>query len=202
MPTVLITDAQERAMLAASRSLHRAGWAVHAAASERPAPGHWSRACARRFRVPDPRESPAQFVENLARVLDDHGEDVLIPGSDASLLAISANRDRVDGRSHIGLPDDDAVARSLSKIALNEAARRAGFEVPETVVCEDASGALAAAKRLGYPVVVKPERSVFELDGRLHQRKAAVVYDQSSLAELLTRLGGRCLVQISRGFVR
>jgi FAD-dependent urate hydroxylase len=195
MPTVLITDAQERAMLAASRSLHRAGWAVHAAASERPAPGHWSRACARRFRVPDPRESPAQFVENLARVLDDHGEDVLIPGSDASLLAISANRDRVDGRSHIGLPDDDAVARSLSKIALNEAARRAGFEVPETVVCEDASGALAAAKRLGYPVVVKPERSVFEVDGRLHQRKAAVVYDQSSLAELLTRLGGRCLVQ-------
>jgi FAD-dependent urate hydroxylase len=195
MATALITDSQERAMLAAVRSLHRAGWTVHAAASERPAPGQWSRACAKRVRVTDPRESPVSFVEDLTRLLDDQGADVLIPGSDASLLAISAHRDRLDGKGRIGLPEQEAVERSLSKLALNDAASAAGFEVPETIACDDVASALTAANRLGYPLVVKPDRSVFEVDGLVRQRKSAIVYGDSSLVALLGELGGRCLAQ-------
>src|SRR5262245_50780158 len=134
MATVLITDAHERAMLAAVRSLHRAGWRVHAAASQRPAPGQWSRACDARFHLTDPKQSPTAFADELEQILGDRGEDVLLPGSDASLLAISADRERLAARSRIGLPEPDAVARSLSKIALNEAAGALGFEVPETIV--------------------------------------------------------------------
>jgi cation diffusion facilitator CzcD-associated flavoprotein CzcO/predicted ATP-grasp superfamily ATP-dependent carboligase len=195
MATVLITDAHERAMLAAARSLHRAGWRVHAAASQRPAPGQWSRACDARFQVTDPKQSPAAFAAELEEILGDRGEDVLLPGSDASLLAISADRERLEARSRIGLPEPEAVARSLSKIALNEAAEGLGFEVPETIVCDDEAGALAAAERLGYPLLLKPDRSVFERGGVLQQRKSAVIYAPSSLRACLPQFGDRYLLQ-------
>ena len=195
MATVLITDAHERAMLAAARSLHRADWRVHAAASQHPAPGQWSRACDARFHLTDPKQSPAAFAAELEEILGDRGEDVLLPGSDASLLVISADRERLDARSRIGLPEPDAVARSLSKIALNEAAESVGFEVPETIVCEDQASALAAADRLGYPLLLKPDRSVFERGGVLHQQKSAVIYDPSSLRACLPKFGDRCLLQ-------
>jgi transketolase len=68
MSRVLITDAQERSVLAACRSLGRRGYAVDAAASERPAATHWSRFCANRLWTSDPKAQPAEFVEELRRI--------------------------------------------------------------------------------------------------------------------------------------
>ena len=74
-------------MLAACRSLGRGGYTVAAAASERPAATHWSRFCANRLWTPDPMAEPAGFVEELRRIVRGGGYDVLLPGTDASLLA-------------------------------------------------------------------------------------------------------------------
>src|SRR5437763_1898270 len=91
---VLITDAETRAVVAAARGLRSAGFTVVAAAAEsaRPAPAHWSRAVAERLVVPDPLENEPAFVEAIERSLASSSSTVLIPGSDASLLALSAAR--------------------------------------------------------------------------------------------------------------
>ena len=49
---VLVTEGEERAALAACRGLARAGHTVAVAAGRRPALAHFSRACARRVRLP------------------------------------------------------------------------------------------------------------------------------------------------------
>src|SRR3954452_14239729 len=117
MTRVLITDAQERSVLAACRSLARRGYAVDAAASERPAATHWSRFSANRLWTSDPRAHPAEFVEQLARIVSGGDYDVLIPGTDASLLAISRGRDQLEPHVNLGLPAPQIVEGSLSKVA-------------------------------------------------------------------------------------
>src|SRR6266576_6332171 len=111
MPRVLITDAQERSVLAACRSLGRWGYTVDAAASERPAATHWSRFCAHRFWTSDPKDDPAEFVEELRRIVIGADYDVLIAGTDVSLLAISRGRERLEPFVKLGLPAPEIVER-------------------------------------------------------------------------------------------
>ncbi len=192
---MLITDAQERSVLAACRSLGRGGYLVDAAASERPAVTHWSRYCADRFWTSDPKADPAGFVEELRQIVRGGDHDVLLPGTDASLLAISRRREYLEPFVRIGLPAPEVVERSLSKAALIDHAAEAGIPVPETVVGSERETALEAATQFGYPVMLKPGRVVFERDGGLRRLGSALVRDQPSLARLLPEYGDSWLVQ-------
>jgi predicted ATP-grasp superfamily ATP-dependent carboligase len=191
----LITDAQERSVLAACRSLGRRGWSVDAAGSERPAASHWSRFCANRLFTPDSRIDPGGFVEELRRIVASGDYDVLIPGTDASLLAISRGRERLEPFVRIGLPAPEAVERSLSKVDLLDHAAAAGIPAPDTVVCDEPLAALEAARGFGYPVMLKSAQAVFERAGALCRLGSAMVYDQASLARVLPEYGESWLVQ-------
>jgi cation diffusion facilitator CzcD-associated flavoprotein CzcO/predicted ATP-grasp superfamily ATP-dependent carboligase len=192
---VLITDAQERSVLAACRSLAQRGYAVDAAASERPAATHWSRFCANRFWTADPKAQPAEFVEELERIVSVGGYHVLIAGTDASLLAISRRREQLEPYVDPGLPAQEIVERSLSKVALLDLAAEAGIPAPETAVSTDPEAALEAARRFGYPVMLKSGDVVFEREGQLRRLGSAVVYDEPSLQRLLPEYGDSWLVQ-------
>jgi predicted ATP-grasp superfamily ATP-dependent carboligase len=195
MPRVLITDAQERSVLAACRSLGRWGYTVDAAASERPAATHWSRFCANRFWTSDPKDDPAEFVEELRRIVSGADYDVLIAGTDVSLLAISRGRERLESFVQLGLPAPEIVERSLSKVALLGYAAEAGIPAPKTVACTEPGAALQAARRFGYPVMLKSGDVVFERQGKLCRLGSAVVHDEPSLARMLPEYGNSWLVQ-------
>ena len=195
MTRVLITDAQERSVLAACRSLGRHGYVVDATASERPAVTHWSRFCAKRLWTVDPKAHPAEFVAELSRIVGGEDYDVLIPGTDASLLAISRGREQVESHVKLGLPAPEIVERSLSKVALLELAAQAGLPAPETAVCTEPDAVLEAARRFGYPVMLKSGDVVFERDGELRRLGSAVVHDEPSLRRLLREYGDSWLVQ-------
>lgn len=195
MTRVLITDGHLRSVLAACRSLRRAGYSVAAAASEHPAATHWSRFCGKRLSITDPKGDPASFVEQLRAVVSGDEYEVLIPGTDASLLAISRHRERLQPLVRLGLPSPEVVERSLSRIALLDAAEKAELPAPETAVCTHEEAALAAARRFGYPVILKPSRTIFEQDGRWIQRGSAVVEHEDTLVRLLAELESPWLVQ-------
>jgi predicted ATP-grasp superfamily ATP-dependent carboligase len=194
-PRVLLTDAQDRGSLAGCRSLHRAGYTVDALATSRPAPVHWSRFCDRRLVARDPREDQAAFVADLESVVRKGRYRLLVTGSDASLLAISRHRERLEPLVELGLPPADVVERCVSKLALIRAASEVGLDSPETQVCADADEARAAARQFGYPVVLKPQSTVFGRNGRLRQRGGALVIDESSLSALWHEFGGSALIQ-------
>src|SRR6476620_12737740 len=89
MARILITDAEERSVLAATRALSRAGHTVAAVGRGRAAPTLWSRACSERHVLPDPRLDSERFLAGLERLVERGGYDALIPGSDVSLAVLS-----------------------------------------------------------------------------------------------------------------
>lgn len=158
---ILITNAEERAALAACRSLHAAGYAVSAAAFRTPfAAAHWSRTCTERLRMTDPGQDVDRFLADLEGTLRDGAYDVLLPGSDRALLAIASAGDRLSGIVRHGLPSHEHVRAALSRERLAQAAAEAGLVGLASIRCDSPEAARAAARELGYPVVVKAPDAV------------------------------------------
>ena len=164
--------------------MRRAGYGVDAVASSRPAAAHWSRSCDRRLVASDPREDEARFVEELREIARTARYQLLVTGSDASLLAVSRHRERFEGLTELGLPPAQVVERCVSKRALGDAAIEAGLGAPETEVCADEAEAKAAARRFGYPVVLKPPSTMRAVNGGYVQRGSHVVQDEAALEAL------------------
>ena len=192
---VLLTDAQDRSSLAACRSLRRAGYDVDAVASSRPAAAHWSRSCDRRLVACDPRQDEARFVEELREIARTASYQLLVTGSDASLLAVSRRRGRLEEVIELGLPSAQVVERCVSKRALADAAIEAGLGAPETEVCADEAEAKDAARRFAYPVVLKPPSTVCAVNGGSVQRGSILVQDEAALEGLWPQYGAQSLVQ-------
>jgi predicted ATP-grasp superfamily ATP-dependent carboligase len=191
---VIVTSAQERFALAAVRSLARAGYRVVAVADVKPAAGHWSRFPGERHLLVDARSDADAFVDGLAEIAGGD-KPLLLPGTDAALMAVSSRRERLEPYTTMGLPPHDAVDASTDKIRLQEASKRAGLAAPEAVVCVDAGEGVAAAGQLGFPVVVKARRTFFDLDGRIEMRGSAVAGDSADLERLVEGFGSPFLVQ-------
>ena len=193
--SVVVTDAEERAVLGACRGLTSAGYRVCAVARLRPAATHWSRACSERVTLPDPRISVDRFVEGLEELLRRRPYDVLIPGSDASLSVISEHRERLEPWTRLGLPSRDTVRRSVDKLALLEAAAEAGLAAPTSRGCAGLEEAREAAAELGFPVVVKPAQSFTAVNGGLRQQGVVVAADDAALAAAVPALAAPFVVQ-------
>jgi D-aspartate ligase len=194
-PRVLATDAQERAVLAAIRCLRLGGFRVTAAATSRAAPGLWSRAPVRRRLAPDPRVDVEGFIDKLELILQQRSHDLLIPGTDASLLAISRHRHRLEGYVQLGLPAHEIVERALDKTALARAAATVGLRSPDERAVEGVTDALTVAEEFGYPVLVKPLQTAVERDGVVHRAASRVAFDEDRLRDELDAIGGAGIVQ-------
>ena len=192
---IVVTDGEERSAVAACRGLASAGYGVCAVARCRPAAAHWSRASTERVLAPDPRESVEGFVDRLAELVRGRRCAALIPGSDASLHAVSEHREHLEPWTHLGLPSREAVWRSGDKLLLVDLAAEAGLAPPPSRSCTDRDGAVAAAAELGYPLVLKPARSCLPLNGGLRQQRVVLVADEPSLARAAAGFTPPFLVQ-------
>jgi predicted ATP-grasp superfamily ATP-dependent carboligase len=157
----LLTDGNERAALAAVRSLVRAGYEVGVASARRFSLAGVSRAV-RRLRVStDPLTDPLGYAAELGALAQELDVRVLLPVTDASVEALLASR--------VPLPFPDLVTyRAASdKLGMLDRARRAGLDVPETLVLEHERVALPGAEF--FPAVLKPHRSIIHTAaGRQH----------------------------------
>jgi predicted ATP-grasp superfamily ATP-dependent carboligase/CelD/BcsL family acetyltransferase involved in cellulose biosynthesis len=181
-------------MLAAERSLYGAGFDVTAVASSKVAPGLWSRAAAARRVLPAPRESVGGFIDGLEEIVRATRHDALLVGTDASLLVISLHRDRLAPYVRLGLPDHDAVDRSLNRSHVMAAAAQVGLASPDNTICETPRQAADFADAIGYPVIVKPVRTVTLVNGAARRDASAFAADAGSVRRLAAALG-RCVVQ-------
>jgi predicted ATP-grasp superfamily ATP-dependent carboligase len=192
---VLVTDGEERSIVGTVRCLSEHRYETAVVAHHRPAAAQWSNACDHRHVLPDPRESADGFVDGLAALVAATPHLTVLPGSDAALLAISEHRERLEPHVDLGLPPHAAVAACVDKAALAEASEHAGMASPRGGLCEDAEASVTLARRLGYPVVVKPRRSVFVDGGVVHTRGGRFAADEAALRELLRHSGSACVIQ-------
>jgi predicted ATP-grasp superfamily ATP-dependent carboligase len=170
---ILITDGNERAALAAARSLIRAGHDVHVASSRRFAIAAVSRKVhAHRLRS-DPFAGPGAHAAELSALAHALGIDVLLPMTDQTVEAVLEHRASFPATTAIPCPDLATYRAASDKQYLEELAATCGFSVPETRVLPTWRGrdvALPGAEF--FPAVVKPHRSVVS-DGTT-RRKLAV----------------------------
>ena len=179
-----MTDAETSVALSMIRSLGRAGYRVIAGSSRERGMAARSRHVAARIRYASPARDPAGFVEDVRDAIGVQRVDLVIPVTDATIVRLAAARSTLG--SELAVTSDDGLETALSKRRTLELATRIGTPIPRTSAAHDAREALAAASRLGYPVVIKPERS-YEL-GRRGALRSAVDY-ASSPGALVARLG-------------
>jgi predicted ATP-grasp superfamily ATP-dependent carboligase len=194
-PRVLLTDGEERATLAACRSLRAAGYDVTAMASSRLAPTLWSRDCSERLPGPARRDDPRGLAAALRERAKSGRYAVLLPASDVALATIAQMRVELEPHVAIGLPASEAIERSLDRAFLTSAAADAGMGPPPELIVADPAAAVAGARELGFPVLLKPRHAVVERDGRARKLESRLVVGEAALERALSSLGTACVMQ-------
>lgn len=173
---VLITDGNERAALAAARSLVAARYEVFVSAPSELSLAGVSRgvkACT----VPiDPLAEPQAYVAALAQLVEQLVIDILLPITDPSVEAVLEYRAAFDDRVFLPLPNLEAYRHASDKALSLELARRAGLAVPETVIVTGPDWRHTPEPEF-FPAVIKPHRSVVPAgNGNGSKRKTGVRY--------------------------
>ena len=154
---IFVTDGDNRATLAVTRSLGRLGHEVIVGERRQPSLAGSSRYSSGRVVYPDPVIVSEAFVDALARIVVERRIDVLIPMADITTFLVSGSRDRFEPACAVPIPPDDTIARAANKVATVELARSLGVPVPEGVVVwrpDEIPGDHPA-----FPLVVKPWQS-------------------------------------------
>ena len=191
---VIITEAGERGPLAACRSLAAAGYAVDAVAETRLAASFWSRSCHRRLVLPGPREHPEAFAAALTGLVRAQSYAVLVPGGEATLLAVADHGERLSPFVRTGLPTRDVIEKCLDKTVLLREGAAVGMPPPASIVCTP-SEARAAARQLGYPIALKPSRSILRQSSGMRQAGTKLVTTDEEVQHAVKGLGTPVIVQ-------
>ena len=182
---VVVTDGEQRAALAVVRSLGNAGYHPVVCSARRHSLAGASRHARSESRVPDPLGSPEAFTEAVERLVHTVDARLVLPVSEAALLALVPERERLRP-AIIPFPDAARVRRICDKGTVLEVAQGLGISIPRQVRLEvPPAPTTVHPGELAYPVVVKPVRSVIDSDGG--RRKASVRYarDPAELALVL-----------------
>jgi predicted ATP-grasp superfamily ATP-dependent carboligase len=163
---ILVTDGEQRSALALVRSLGRAGHTVFVCSASGRSLAGASRYSREEARVADPLRGAERFVDDVMELIDRWKIDVLIPVSEAALLALLPARARM-GDVVLPFPDEATFRRICDKAELLSVAPRVGIAIPEQVRVETAPEARSVdPETIRYPVVLKPSRSVGESGAR------------------------------------
>lgn len=183
-PRILVTDPEQRAALAAVRSLGRRGWLIETvgvsrglAGASRYARGHHPVNAADAADAERYRRAVQQAVLSA-------GSSVVVPVTDAASRMLLGHDTQLGAR--IAGPTAAAYERASNKESLLQAAARVGLRVPAQVVL-----ASPPTQKVALPpfarLVVKPARSVVEVEGRTIRVGVRFCADTSLLPTLLSQ---------------
>lgn len=161
-PTVLITDGDQRASLAAVRALALAGYPVHVVSDRVKCLAGSSKYALTSTLLPNPLGNPIQFAEQLSQLANTLSAQVILPISEPSLLAVLSSPDLFQGLT-VPFPDLETFSAISDKLSLLETAKEIGIKTPAQLTLlsplePDAAG--FEMDRLDYPIVVKPARTI------------------------------------------
>ncbi len=163
---VLVTDGDERAALAVTRSLGRQGIEVVVGALQTPSLAGVSRYCTEFCVLPSPVVNPERYVASLLNVVRGKNIDMIFPITDIAMTLVGASRGLFEPRVKLPIPSMTAYERLSDKYELMQLASRLQVPIPRTVFVP--SGGLTDAlleQVMDYPIVVKPARSMVNTDG-------------------------------------
>lgn len=161
---VLITDGDQRAALAAARSLVAAGHVVHVADARRRSLSGVARGVTPHLLGADPLGAPAGYASEVGRLAGALDVGILLPVTDPAVEALLAHRELIPRSVLLPFPDLVTFRAASDKLAMLDLARVAGLDVPETVVLQRRDGTMVPSQAF-FPAVLKPHRSVVQGSG-------------------------------------
>ncbi len=181
---VLVTDGDQRATLAVVRALGRAGISVAVGESRPASLAGVSRYCAKSVCYPSPADDGKNFLKFLTEESQTGQYKLLLPMTDLTMQLISSVRDSLAPRVCLPFPPAALLNRVQDKRETLLLAREVGISYPETYLSDETETLEAAAKRINYPVVIKPRFSRYCQDG--HWVIGSVTYAPDAASLLAT----------------
>jgi predicted ATP-grasp superfamily ATP-dependent carboligase len=193
--TIMVTDAGIGSAIAIIRSLGRKGWRVIAADYDPHSPGFHSRYAQDQLLYPPPETSPRECIETLLHAAREKRVDLIIPATDAIILPLSDGRAQFDGVCKLALPDAAALDVVTNKLKTLQLAERLGVPAPLTCPVYTMGDALEHGRRLGWPVVLKPQVSrLYREQKEIQSFKVSYANNLHQLVEQMRRFDSRCPV--------
>ena len=188
MNRVLITDGDDRAALAAARSLVAGGWEVYVTAPSRLSLAGVARRVRSWALTSDALIAPHEYAAEVGRLAGTLDVQVVLPISDPSVDAILDHRDVLPAHAIVPFPSLAAHLAASDKGRVMEIARAAGFAVPDTrVIASPAAGEHPMDDGL-FPAVIKPHRSVIRAPEGRRKLGVSFVNDVASCRRVLRTL--------------
>lgn len=110
---------------------------------------HWSW-------CPDPNEDETAFLVFLISLADQWPGSVVFPADDASLIALSRHREQLSPHFRLVAGDWQLVRQLVEKRLTYDIAERHGIPCPRLLVTRDVDEAVAFAREIGFPCLLKP----------------------------------------------
>lgn len=138
------------------RSLGRRGVPIVTVRYDEEDMGHVSRHVVERVRAPHPSQDPEGFAGTIRGLRSRYGGGLLVPASDAALVAISRFKSWLAEDFVVACPDPDVTEQFIDKERTYALAQRLGVTAPPTFPADSPDAAVAAAAEVGFPCLVKP----------------------------------------------
>jgi len=141
-----------------------------------------SRSVSEVWDAPIDRKKP-EFFDCLATFLAERTDiGFIVPIEESYVLGLARHRDKLPPDRIYGTPADKIVTTCLDKVAMLEVAEQAGVPSAVAEVVETLDQLFDAARRIGFPLLVRPLSSLQPIAGR----KALITHEECILREALT----------------
>lgn len=157
--SVFVTDGYQRSTLALVRALGQAGIAVTVGNQRPESLAGSSRYCHTRVCYPSPFDDVAGFERFLLQEAETGRYRLLLAMTDTTTRLLSRLRAKLPPSVALAVPEEDRVVLTQDKRAVLLLARRLGISCPATYLLDEEEQIEQVAKRVRYPVVIKPRFS-------------------------------------------
>lgn len=187
-PRILVLDGNQRASLAAVRSLGAKGLWIAVGESCSPSMAGGSRYCCQSISYADPFTAPRQHFEDILKHINELGISFLLPITEATTYIILAYRDELPEHVTLPFPKTESVEQLANKNDLFQLALQHDIPVPETVFCKNVDEGLTALASINrFPVVLKPFKSKVLQATSIVSTQVIIVHSAQEAREALSR---------------
>jgi predicted ATP-grasp superfamily ATP-dependent carboligase len=181
---VLVTDGNQRAALAVTRSLGSHGINVIAADTNMRTLSSASKYAHSSDCYKPPSDLPA-FIASIQALIQRHRIDIIIPITEITLFSLLQNREAL-GDVQIPFDSYDKISLLSDKAKLVELCQSNGFPCPKSSYHENGAAALSAPFDFEFPVVLKPYKSRIFASGQWVSTAVTYAQSEQQLRELCT----------------
>ena len=152
---ILITDGDTRAALSATRSLAKKEYSVYIVGRKKYNISSISKYCTKGFSTAHPIDDIELFFENVKRIIAREEIEIILPMTDASVIALAERRDRLGNNVMVACPPIDVVRKLCNKYELFKLAEKKNIEIPKTVFINNRNDFFSKdLTEISFPVVV------------------------------------------------